>query len=184
MIEFVLGLGWVTLTLLGLWFIVGVVALELEEGPAWSSAWTIVLIIFACWWFSYDPLVGVTTHWYDLLFYVVAWFAVGAFWSAFRFWRFAVKLAGQAREQLEKMRAKFTGQTFTLAEVHLSGYDHPLPPHPRDNKLRVTSWIMFWPQSVFWFVLNDPIRRLAEFIYEQLGEALAWLGRAAFRDVR
>lgn len=44
----------------------------------------------------------------------------------------------------------------------------PLIPQISDNKAKVTGWIVWWPWSALWTVLNDPIRRLAEAIYNQL----------------
>ena len=34
-----------------------------------------------------------------------------------------------------------------------------------DNKRRITRWIIWWPWSALWTIINDPIRRIANEIY-------------------
>lgn len=55
-----------------------------------------------------------------------------------------------------------------------------LIPQIGDNKARITSWIVWWPWSALWTLLNDPIRRLAEFIYTQLQTTYQRLANKVF----
>lgn len=43
-----------------------------------------------------------------------------------------------------------------------------LPPQANNNKARITTWITHWPFSMVWTLLNDPIKKLANYIVEVL----------------
>jgi len=66
------------------------------------------------------------------------------------------------KEQMDSYR-NYLYENGYLARSH-----NPLIPQISDNKARITSWIVWWPWSALWTILNDPIRRLAEFIYNRL----------------
>ena len=53
--------------------------------------------------------------------------------------------------------------------MRYSGSYGDVVPNWRNNKERMTTWIVYWPTSFVWTVLNDPIMRLARLIYRQLG---------------
>lgn len=57
---------------------------------------------------------------------------------------------------------------FLSSEGYIRSRSSSLIPQIGDNKARITSWIVWWPWSALWTLLNDPIRRLAEFIYNRL----------------
>ena len=43
-----------------------------------------------------------------------------------------------------------------------------LTPRVRDNKRRILTWMAYWPWSMFWTVLNDPVKRLFKYIYAKM----------------
>lgn len=49
------------------------------------------------------------------------------------------------------------------------GKDKDIVPDWRNNKERMTTWILYWPTSALWTLLNDPLVRLAKWIYQRLG---------------
>ena len=53
--------------------------------------------------------------------------------------------------------------------------------HPNRYKQRLVDWMLFWPFSALWTVLNDPLRRLGEWIVEQFNGVLAQIGKSASR---
>jgi hypothetical protein len=57
---------------------------------------------------------------------------------------------------------------FLSSEGFIRSASSPVTPQIGDNKARITSWIVWWPWSALWTILNDPIRRIAEFIYNRL----------------
>ena len=72
---------------------------------------------------------------------------------------------------------------FLTAEGYLGRQNYgstSVIPKVSDNKARVTGWIVWWPWSALWTILNDPIRRLANAIYNQLQDAYQALADRVF----
>jgi len=46
----------------------------------------------------------------------------------------------------------------------------------------LTRWVIWWPFSAFWTLLNDPIRRLAEFIVKRFRKAYEGLASSVFKN--
>jgi hypothetical protein len=55
-------------------------------------------------------------------------------------------------------------------------------PSVREQFGSLVGWIVWWPMSAFWTLLNDPIRRLAEFLVRSLKGAYTQMGQAVFRN--
>lgn len=53
-------------------------------------------------------------------------------------------------------------------------------PSVSDNYSRLTSWIVWWPTSAFWTILNDPIRRIARQIVKVFRELYSKMGASVF----
>lgn len=83
-----------------------------------------------------------------LIGWLVAYFAAGTLWSMLKwiFWLREIKRA------LEK-----AGSSKLMAEYYELSY----------NKERVTHWIIYWPFSALWTLINDPVRKLANAIADQ-----------------
>tara|TARA_Y100000034_G_scaffold103692_1_gene129575 strand:- start:45057 stop:45845 length:789 start_codon:yes stop_codon:yes gene_type:complete len=56
-------------------------------------------------------------------------------------------------------------------------------PHPKDHKARIMRWIGHWPWSMFWTILNDPLRRIGKAIYKRMTVILVAIGQKAFQGV-
>ena len=55
-------------------------------------------------------------------------------------------------------------------------------PEPEQFKNRIISWIVYWPPSLFWTLLNDPFRRIGQLIYEAVTKSLKGISDSAWRD--
>lgn len=76
-------------------------------------------------------------------------------------------------ELKEEFRALLAGPEFKAALV----------PSPRDHKARIMIWMAWWPWSMLWTLLNDPIKRLFRAIYRALLTRLQKISERAFRRV-
>jgi len=50
-------------------------------------------------------------------------------------------------------------------------------------KARIMGWMIYWPLSLAWTLLNDPVRRLFEAIYNGIAKSLQEISNQAFRDI-
>ncbi len=62
-----------------------------------------------------------------------------------------------------------------------SGISTAIIPNVRENKAAIIRWMTYWPFSLVYTLLNDPVRRLFEFLYEQIGTKLQTIANHAFR---
>jgi len=53
-------------------------------------------------------------------------------------------------------------------------------PHPKDHTARITRWMGYWPWSLFWTILNDPIRRICKWMYKRISVVLVSIGARSF----
>ena len=56
-------------------------------------------------------------------------------------------------------------------------------PTAQDNKERITTWILWWPTSLFWTILNDPLVKLANAIYDRFQGIYSRISNMVFKDV-
>ncbi|MBI4142378.1 hypothetical protein HY480_00710 [Candidatus Uhrbacteria bacterium] len=47
------------------------------------------------------------------------------------------------------------------------GYGHSAP-HVRDHKTRIVRWMVYWPWSLLWFCVNDPVRRFFRMLFNRI----------------
>jgi len=56
-------------------------------------------------------------------------------------------------------------------------------PQARHNKARIMRWMMFWPWSAVWTIINDPIKKLFKRIYRTIQGLLQAISDRAYRGV-
>lgn len=67
---------------------------------------------------------------------------------------------------------------------YLSLRSHDIIPNIADHKGDVVHWIVWWPFSAFWTLLDDPIRRIAELIYRNLQGVYRGTANKIFSDFK
>lgn len=55
-------------------------------------------------------------------------------------------------------------------------------PEPENYKGRIISWIIYWPASMFWTLLNDPIRKLGRQLYYMIAGVLKRISDSVWKD--
>jgi len=95
---------------------------------------------------------------------------------------------------------KLVGKIIDYWREHVNEYDEecrrPYPnrsvpdykkritkPLVRNHKGRVIAWMSYWPWSLFWTILNDPIRRLMRRIYYRIKGILQGISDRVFKDI-
>lgn len=58
-----------------------------------------------------------------------------------------------------------------------------IPLKVSDYKSKIMGWMIYWPASGAWTVLNDPICRLFEAIYNNIAKSLQDISDKAFSDI-
>lgn len=68
--------------------------------------------------------------------------------------------------------------------ARFSNYGSGLAPLVRDNKKRVLIWMCYWPWSMIWTVINDPIKKAFKAIYNRIHNYLQTISNNAFKDAK
>ena len=149
-----------------------------------------IAAVVACQFFGVvDFITHIRFHLSESLMWVGAYLAVGIVWSFIKWFSFLI----QYRDKYQESRAAFlaadkpkdgTTDVERWREWCSSrGYGYSRrygvdtvfygqsilhKPQATENKSRIIAWMSFWPFSLVGTVLNDPVRRLFNWLYSSL----------------
>lgn len=131
----------------------------------------------------------------------LGYFSIGTVWSIFK-WYFFVRnkreLYLAAKEEYAKNppemkweRGDKVAEIKEFPSAWEKSYERGkflnskkgLEPLPGDNKSRILMWMAYWPWSAFWTLINDSVKKVYKFIYENISGLLLRISKAAFKDV-
>lgn len=135
-----------------------------------------------------DPLHAFLAHPVVSAGAVIAYFLIGVGWGVVKWWAFCTAL----RDGYAELRADYM-QRNGWAESDLNDtrrrdmvstlrrqFEFNLPPQIRQHKARTITWMVYWPMSLLWTALNDPIRRLYNWAYNVISDVLQSISGRAF----
>lgn len=188
------------LIILGVLFVLFVIECLLLEVEHWGWA-TVTLILsgIAVQLLGIANIWGfVTHHTVDALLYVLGYLAVGVVWSFIKWFSFLMGFRDRYREvkteffashgvPLDQALNKEQAEAFhhTLWRQSWNGYrgvNLSKRPSATNNKRRITAWMSFWPFSMAGTIINDPIRRLFKFLFNQLKASYQRIADHVFRN--
>jgi|GEM_PF-3720407 len=137
----------------------------------------ILFFIFMQFLAKYNIAASVVDSPLNLL-WIPGYFAIGFAWSFVKWWLFVNKAAERLKEMKEKFLKEHTDKTFDANKKYseqvssFSGrnlkeewesfiqFKDVQRPLAKKNKGRITTWIIYWPFSFIWSLLNDLIKSL------------------------
>lgn len=196
-----LGFWLATIVLLGLW----IAAVENER-----SFWATICVVA---WFAGLQFLSQVDLWtwlkgnVDLLaLFVVSYFVLGAVWGIVKWYLFVKKAALDSEEKYRDFRMAFlrrSGVPDATLETQVPGnlrkawqtelnerrtyYSGGITvevPVARQHKGTILNWMTFWPASLTWTLLNDPVRAAFRHIYSHIARTLQDISNRAFADMK
>lgn len=182
-------------------FVIALIVFAEEDGV--KATVTLVLgALFLQFIAKFDLLTLIREQPFTLLFYIGLYIVIGLVWSVVK-WSFYVKAQRRIYDRLRKKFCAESGITgeFTLEQkgswyLHLrenyrpnkgSTFKHysssdstAVIPDVTENKAAIIRWMTYWPFSLLFTLLNDPVRRLFEWVYENIGTFLQAMAVRAF----
>lgn len=146
-----------------------------------------------------NVLSWVGSHTTESIVYALVYVAVGVAWSFVKWFSFLIQFRDQYREQKEKfltdnklnptgqvpeeLREKF-GNFLGRAHSTRVFRGNPLNEKPKasNNKSRIVSWMSLWPCSMVGTLLNDPVRRLFNFLFNNFKALYQRMADHVFRN--
>lgn len=161
-------------------FIVVTMAQEIADSPgSWSTFWvvmTFVILYFCGSKMSVEHfIVYIVQHPLQTVVYFLLYTLAGTLWSFYK-WTEVVK-EGVEKYIKEVERYKVEYPTRVLNPINYK-------PKINENKARLFNWIFYWPFSMTWFVIHEPIERLFRFIMEKTKKIYEGIANKAFDKVQ
>jgi hypothetical protein len=195
----------VLLVLIGL-AVAAIVATFLTETEnfGWATLLLIVSVVVAQLFHVINLLTFVSDHGLTTILYVLGYLGVGVIWSFIKWFSFLMAFRDKFRtlkeEYLTSLKLNPKGQVpnekLTAFEQFVSGQytryhgygDSPMSglsslkrPRAAQNKARIVSWMSLWPCSFLGTLLNDPVRRLFNFLFNNFKAVYQKMADAVFR---
>jgi hypothetical protein len=191
----------------GFWILLAAVSclficlLEYRKG-GWATVALIATLVLL-YWLGNLRFAWVIHHPLQTAGYFVAYLVLGTGWAIFKWWRFVRNLAHGCRDLLmdflrhhaivektvpENLKDEWKEWVSKEPRYHKlnlqTNENGVVPPHPNDHKEEIYLWMAFWPWSVLWFILDEPIRKIFRTIYRRIREYLVAISQREFKDVK
>lgn len=181
--------------------IVATVLTETEKF-GWATLLLIVSVSVAQFFHIFNFWTYVTTHGLATLYWVLGYLGVGIVWS-FGKWFFFLKafqekfryfkerfianqgssmplvFNGNIPETSMKAFAAYMAQQ-SIYESRFEGMTSLRVPRAVKNKARIVSWMSLWPCSFIGTLLNDPVRRIFNFLFSDFRSLYQKMAEAVF----
>ena len=131
---------------------------------------------------NFNPFPWIAANPMMTAIYVAAFFAIGTVWGVFK-WFFYLR---SSRRKIEELVAEYPmySRIQLCGELRRRGLPMEFPPLVGDHKTRILGWMVLWPASMLWTLLNDPVRYVFEEIYARIGGTMQAISNAVFKDLK
>lgn len=125
-----------------------------------------------------NPMGMVTANWGTVVYLFAIYFLVGIPWSVIK-WYFYLLNKRDAVKAKYDLSSSRNAKSFKQWATD-TGYQIPTAYH---NKARIIRWMAYWPFSLVWTLVNDPIRRIWNAVYHWLSDIYDALSRHVYKDL-
>jgi hypothetical protein len=136
------------------------------------------------------------THALTSVLYTLAYFGVGVGWSFIKWFSFLIGFRDEYRAQKEAFLKKYPIGDSPWTDKIQSDFSSYLGYGTRDyrghslthkptaahNKVRIVAWMAFWPCSMIGTLLNDPVRRLFTWLFNNFKALYQHMSDWVFRN--
>lgn len=172
-----------------------IAALTEDDGPGKATLVLAVLAVVLEVFSPFKPLSLAISSPVLAAVYVGAYLAVGAFYGILKWWRYVVvarevfdadiadSLKRRGAATLAELASNIRESVIERATNKAVGYGNSIPPQIAEHKAKFMGWAAYWPLSGAWTLLNDPVRRVFNAIYNGLASTLQDISNRSFGDV-
>ncbi len=170
--------GFLAFGSVGFWILAGFVCLLLIaavewEKPGWATISLGVTAALLAYFGDVNVFAFVRHHPFSALALVVGYFVLGTLWSFGKWWFYL----RNAREEYDEMKKRFLSSHGVVGTQipdrclqewqKIYPLQRSVTPKARDNKGRIMTWMVYWPWSFVWTIVNDPVKRMFKSIFRQ-----------------
>jgi hypothetical protein len=151
-----------------------------DGGGAESTA--VILVAFVLYWFlgSSQDILDLAIYVRDNAWHVISmiafYFFIGVIWSIAKWYFFLMNIKDGllAKVEYDKQNKLTTrGKDWIKDQI----------PQAKNNKNRITTWMSYWPFSMLWTLINEPIKKAFRYIYARIEGIFQKMSNHIFRDL-
>ena len=180
MFEIIAVTGLLWWAMIGVVFVTMLVALE-KESYGWLWGIGIITLLAHEFLSDFSPIGYIVANPMTIVYGVIGYLVVGMNWGFVKWWFFTRAAATAYREARDRKYPNMpAGEMLTPEQRERLFNDFVIPskyvPILTDRrvsnyKTRIITWVTYWPISMFWTLLNDPIKMLVKFLYHRVIKA-------------
>lgn len=184
------------------------IALFENERGGWATLLLLTTVAIIIGLSNQDWLVWIVANPITILLYALGYLTVGIIWGTMKWWLHVRTIAVRYRNAKRKWIVKEykirdksnpnyqayrvandTGKmTKIVKEAWLQYFDRYWGPSIKkpvaaDNKSLITGWMTYWPWSALWTLINDPVRKFFNWVYESISDLLQNISDKVFKDI-
>lgn len=165
-----------------------VMALTEGEKYSWTTGSLIITTALLCWIAAFNPFPWLLNNASTILYALLAYFVFGIAWGVTKWFFFLMRVRDKLVAYLKENGIKTPlseNDVAAFARTHLKHvvYGSSIPPKAAENKGRITFWMIYWPFSAPWTLINEPVKRFFNFIYNRIANLLQGMSDRLFRDL-
>lgn len=157
---FEFGTIWFWVLLAAVYFILMGIQENSENPGSWSSIWVVATVLCLYYCGSGLTLKELGLHIYhnplETMVYFLLYVGVGLVWSFYK-WK---GIVDKAVEEYNRKVLEYNEYPKAFYKPDLT----KLKPQLNENKAKIFNWIFYWPFSMTWFLIHEPIERLFTWI--------------------
>lgn len=166
---FAIGTVWFWLMVI-IGFIVVTYCIEQEEPNGWHALWTCLFIGAGLYFLGSreaitNALQYVIDHPMRSIFAGLTYFVFGTVWSIFK-WYFFLK--EQQRKDKWPTKTVYEDAADKSSFKARESRTVKIPFQAKDYRSDILMWMTWWPFSAFWTIINDPVRKAFEWIFDRM----------------
>lgn len=112
-------------------------------------------------------------HVFQTIIYAIAYIAIGVIWSFAKWFFFLINARDESRKLFEERKNSAYNPSNRYPEIKIPQASH--------NKGRIIAWMCYWPFSAIGTILNDPFRKLFNFIFNQFKNLYQQMANSIFK---
>lgn len=128
------------------------------EWFGWTTLTVLASVTAIQYFHVFDIWLYIKDHVFQTATYIIAYIAIGIVWSFAKWFFFLMNERDKTREWL-KEEIKRSDNRFGPPVINIPKFS--------DNKGKIVAWAGYWPYSAIGTILNDPFRKLFNFILNQ-----------------
>jgi len=182
---FLLGaFGWWCLTILFVFYVF--LCIEKEINLFWPILALVIYVLFSQFIAGADIVNFAVKHPMQMLLYILGYFVTGFIWSFIKWWLHVNSIADKYKERKRKYEAlkePKTESNFQSWERKNYSYKNLEKPKVSQSKKKITLWIMYWPISMIWSLLDDFVKKTIQHLVIKFQKLYQSIVDRAFRGI-